>query len=89
MCAAPFVFLVAAVILCLSPLAIPFIPVLLCYWYREKRAGRELNFRSWFGNPADLEPEVEASTLAKPASSPRNPETLEADLDTAELLQAR
>ena len=66
MCAAPFIVLGATVILCLSPLAIPFIPALLWYWYREKRAGRTLRLRTWFGNNSDPEPEEGALALTEP-----------------------
>lgn len=58
MCAAPLILLGAAAVLCLSPLSLPFIPVLLWYWYREKRAGRTLRLRIWLGNPADPEPDL-------------------------------
>lgn len=56
-CAAPLVVAGAVVLLLLSPLAIPLLPVLLVYWYREKRAGRPLSLRWRFGNESAELPE--------------------------------
>lgn len=53
---APIFFIGAMALLCLTPLAIPLLPVLLLYWYREKRAGRTVMFRWGLGNEPDPEP---------------------------------
>jgi len=61
-CAAPFVCAGAVVLLCLSPLAIPLLPVLLVYWFREKRAGRPVSFRWRFGNESAVQPTLEETS---------------------------
>lgn len=84
MCAAPFVMLGAVVILGLSPLAIPLLPVVLWYLYREKRAGRAVVFRLPWGittnAEAEASAEVEPPALAEPDDlhHAERPESLEA-----------
>ena len=55
MCVAPFIAIGAAILLCLSPLALPLLPIFLVYWIREKRAGRAVSFRWRFGNADEAE----------------------------------
>lgn len=70
-CAAPIVVAGAVVLLLLSPLAIPLLPVLLVYWYREKRAGRPLSLRWRFGNESEERPESSERSAPEERTEPR------------------
>lgn len=70
MCAAPFVAFGALVLLCLSPLAIPLLPVFLLYCLREKLAGRPVTFRWRYGNPSEAHAESDQPSAFEEPSTP-------------------